>query len=123
MVDVIDDEIEVISSQAKDIRFASSVYFRASELDFLHERYSPETMTQETPKNRKSPGKEPTKRAAIKERILIALRNGRDIGDRDHEAIVTEFGEGATRGTCVAALREALSEFQCQKADTVTDAN
>jgi hypothetical protein len=105
-----DDEIEVQSPQATDVRWATAIYFRSSEIDFLDEKHSREEIAREEPKQRKRPGGSPVVRDAIKARILATLRSGRYIGDHDHEAVTKEFGGGASRGTVVAALREALLE-------------
>ena len=62
-------------------------------------------------------GPKPTIREAIKQRMLEALRAGHDVAGLKHEALTSEFGQGAARATCVAALKAALSEFREFKSD------
>ena len=116
------DAFNVLSNQAPQLKYAQAVFFVLSELDFLEETHDPAEIKREARHSRRT-GSAPVKNPSIKEKALAALYAGRDLLSEKHEVLTNDFGEGASRTTVMKAVREAVSEFNADKALTNTDTN
>ncbi len=111
MADKIDWSAGVINVRkaAKEVRYAASVFFWTSDLDFLDEKYSGDDVVENTPKRINPPGPAPLKSEAIKERMRRDLKADVDLAGMKQEALAATYG--ADRRTVVAARNEVLREF------------